>query len=69
MDLFVTEVDSFFRSHMPSMSAAEFFRRLVNDPDVQLPSLLVMLDASIRTSTEYRAYHALKDAVTHARLD
>jgi hypothetical protein len=32
--LFVEETSSFFRDHMPEIQAADFFSRLLGDPDV-----------------------------------
>ena len=69
MELFVAEVVSFFRDHMPQISAAEFFAALAYDPDVQIPRLVVMLDKTVAESTDYRAYDALRRAIKNAGLE
>ena len=69
MKLFVAEVVSFFRDHMPEISAAEFFHTLAYDPDVQIPLLVVMLDKSVAESTDYRAYAALQHAIKNAAIE
>jgi hypothetical protein len=69
MELFVAEVASFFREHMPDISAAEFFHTLAYDPDVQIPLLIVMLDKTVAESTDYRAYAALQRAIKNAAIE
>ena len=69
MELFVAEVVSFFREHMPDISAAEFFHTLAYDPDVQIPLLIVMLDKTVAESTDYRAYAALQRAIKNAATE
>ncbi len=66
MELFVSEVVSFFREHMPNISAAEFFDRLIHDRDVQIPLVVIMLDKTVSESTDYRAYSALQRAIKNA---
>lgn len=69
MELFVAEVVSFFRDHMPEISATEFFASLAFDPDVQIPLLVVMLDKTVAESTDYRAYAALQRAIKNAGIE
>ncbi len=63
MGLFVDEVASFFTEHMPDMDTEEFFNRLIYDPDVQIPELLVMVNESLKNDVVYKAYKALRAAV------
>ncbi len=69
MELFVAEVVSFLRDHMPDISPAEFFDRLAYDRDVQIPLLAVMLDKTVAESTDYRAYSALQQAIKNAGIE
>jgi hypothetical protein len=69
MELFVAEVISFFRGHLPDISPGEFFNRLAYDRDVQIPLLVVMLDKTVAESTDYRAYSALQQAIKNAGLE
>jgi len=66
MDLFVGEVISFFRKHMPEMVAAEFFDKLIYDPDVQIPEIFVSLDPTTKDRIEYKVYRALRESVKRA---
>lgn len=66
MDLFVEEVVSFFREHMPSMAASEFFDKLIYDRDVQIPEIFVALDPATKDRIEYKAYRALRQSVERA---
>jgi len=62
MDLFVDEVDTFFKEHIPSIKAAEFFEKLIYDPDVQIPELLAQI-AAVRNHIDYKSYKAMWNAV------
>ena len=64
MGLFVEEGVSFLKDHMPAINSKEFFEKLIYDPDVQIPELLVMLNESLRNDVSYKAYKALCAAVT-----
>lgn len=66
MDIFVDEVVSFFREHMPDISASEFFDKLIYDRDVQIPEIFVALDPTTKDRIEYKAYHALRQSVERA---
>lgn len=66
MQLFVSETITFFRDHMPQISASDFFSKLVYDEDVQIPELLVMLDPAMKNHIEYIAYRALRKAIDDA---
>ena len=63
MMLFVKETDSFFKTHMPTITTAEFFDKLLHDPDVQIPLLVVIADPSMKEDIIYQTYDALKTAV------
>lgn len=63
MDLFVNEVISFFREHMPYISASEFFEKLIYDADVQIPEIFILLEPNTKDHIEYKAYRALRRAV------
>ena len=69
MELFVAEVVSFFREHMPQISAAEFFAALAYDRDVQIPLIVVMTDKAVAESTDYRTYDALLRAIKNADIE
>jgi hypothetical protein len=66
MNLFVAEVISFFREHMPEITASEFFDKLAYDPDVQIPELFVTVDPAIEEQIEYEVYRALREAIESA---
>jgi hypothetical protein len=63
MKLFVDEVATFFPKHMPSIETADFLDRLIYDPDVQIPEILVMVNESLKNDVVYKAYKALRAAV------
>ena len=62
MTLFVKETDSFLKTHMPHITTDEFFGKLLHDPDVQIPLLVVILDTAMKEDVGYQAYDALKTA-------
>ncbi len=66
MALFVAEVVSFFRDHMPEITSSDFLDKLAYDCDVQIPEIFVSLDASTKNRTEYKAYRALRQAMENA---
>jgi hypothetical protein len=67
MALFVSEVIEFLRDHMPDISPAVFFDRLLNDPDVELPvSLLSLLNPDMEEDVGCVAYKELRAAVARA---
>ncbi len=63
MNLFVDEVATFFEEHMPTIETAEFFNKLICDPDVQIPELVVMVNEELKNDIVYKAYKALRTAV------
>ena len=63
MELFVEQVDDFFRNHMPEISPKDFFDKLIYDPDVQIPLLLVMVKPELKDDIVVKAYEALRGAV------
>jgi hypothetical protein len=48
MRLFVDELIDFSERHMPELEPAYFFQTLLDDPDVQIPLLIPILEPSIR---------------------
>jgi hypothetical protein len=63
MELFVEEVDDFCRNHMPEINPKDFFEKLLYDPDVQIPLLLVMVKPELKDDIVVKAYEALREAV------
>ncbi len=63
MELFVEQVDDFFRNHMPEISPEDFFKKLLYDPDVQVPMLLVMVKPELKDDIVVKAYENLREAV------
>ncbi len=66
MELFVAEVAEFFDEHMPEVKAAGFFEKLLWDPNVQIPELLVIVNPDLQQDVVYVAYKELKAAVGRA---
>jgi len=66
MTLFVAEVASFFRDHMPEIAPSDFFGKLAYDRDVQIPEIVVAIDPSTKNHIEYKAYRALRQAIESA---
>ena len=69
MNLFVDEVDSFFEKYMPSIKASDFFDKLICDPDVQIPELLVILNEDLKNDIVYKTYKALRSIVEKKYAD
>jgi len=63
MELFIDEVVDFFQNYMTHMNPAEFFDKLIYDSDVQIPSLLVMINPEMKDDIVVQAYEALRIAV------
>ena len=63
MRLFVDEVLDFFSQHMPEINPDEFFEKLLYDPDVQIPLIVVLANPEMKTDTGVLAYEAMKKAV------
>jgi hypothetical protein len=66
MHLFVAEVDDFCRTHQPEVAPAEFFQRLVRDPDVQVPELLPLLDPAVRDAERTIVFAQTREAAQQA---
>jgi hypothetical protein len=63
MKLLVDEVINFCTQHMPEIHPQEFFDKLLNDPDVQIPLIIVLADPAMKTDTGVLAYEAMRQAV------
>jgi hypothetical protein len=59
MKLFVNEVIDFFQRYLPQIKADEFFKKLIYDPDVQIPLIFILADESLKEDVVYKAYEAL----------
>jgi hypothetical protein len=69
MNLFIDEVAAFFKEHIPDIETAEFFEKLIYDPDVQIPELVVMVNEELKNDVVYKAYRALRAAVDERYAD
>jgi len=63
MELFVSEVIDFCQRHFPELQPEVFFDKLVHDPDVQIPLLLVMSDPTLKETPVWKAYESLRATV------
>lgn len=63
MELFVNEVVDFFQQHMQDINPADFLNKLIYDPDVQIPLLVVMVNPEMKNDIVIKAYEALREAV------
>lgn len=63
MRLFVDELVGFCTQHMPEINPDEFFGKLLFDPDVQIPAIVVLLNPEMKNDTGVIAYEALEKAV------
>ena len=63
MNLFIDEVDAFFKEYMPDIETADFFEKLIYDPDVQIPEILVIVNEKLKSDIVYKAYKTLSTAV------
>jgi hypothetical protein len=68
MELFVDEVTDFFQRYMPQIKADEFFKKLIYDPDVQIPLILVLADAKRKEDIVFKTYKTLKTEVENRSL-
>jgi hypothetical protein len=48
---------------MPQINPDEFFEKLLYDPDVQIPLILVLANPEMKTDKGVLAYEAMKKAV------
>ena len=67
MNLFVDEVVDFLPRYLPEISPEDFFRKLLMDPDVQVPKLAVLLNEDLQNDVVYIAYRELERAVNVSR--
>ena len=63
MHLFVAEVAGFFQSYMSSVTPQRFFDKLLYDPDVKIPLIVVLLNPDMQNDIEVKTYNALRKAV------
>ncbi len=63
MELFIDEVIDFFQNYMPYIDPANFFEKVIYDPDVQIPLLIVMINPGMKNDIVVKAYEALRAAV------
>jgi len=63
MNMFVDEVDIFLKEHMPVIEASGFFKKLIYDPDVQIPLIVSIVNDEVKNDIIYKAYTALRTAV------
>lgn len=69
MRTLVSDMESFLRDHLPEIPPKSFFKALVSDSDVQIPLLIVMIDESVAESPAFKAYKALRHALSHLIKD
>jgi hypothetical protein len=63
MDLFIDEVIEFFQKYMTHIDSADFFDKLLYDPDVQIPLLIIMINPEMKKDIVVQAYDELRLAV------
>lgn len=63
MELFVDEVADFFQTHMKKINPETFFEKLLYDPDVQIPLVVVMANPEMKEHIVVKAYEALRESV------
>lgn len=63
MTLFVDETVTYFAEHLQTVEPQEFFEKLMYDPDVQIPLLLVMVNPSLKDDVVCVAYQELSKAI------
>ena len=63
MKLFVDEIIDFSERHMPELNPRSFFEKLIYDPDVQIPLLVVMIDPTLKKTPAWKAYESLREIV------
>ena len=69
MELFVDEVTDFFQRYMPQIKADVFFKKLIYDPDVQIPLIFVLADESLKEDIVFKTYGELQKAVKNTFQD
>ena len=68
MELFVDEVRDFFDKYMAQIKASDFFDKLLFDSDVQIPTIITLVNPEMKNDTGVLAYEALKNAVKNRSL-
>lgn len=63
MELFIDEVVDFFANYMSHIDPSDFFDKLIHDPDVQIPLLIVMINPEMNNDIVVKAYDTLRAAV------
>jgi hypothetical protein len=63
MTLFVDETVAYFAAHLQAIEPRDFFEKLLSDPDVQIPLLLIVLDPGLKDDVVCVAYQELRAAV------
>jgi len=63
MELFVDEVVSFASEHLAEFEADVFFEKLISDPDVFIPLLVVELNPTLKNAPAWIVFEALRAAV------
>ena len=63
MTLFVDELVHFSETQMPELKPEEFFEKLIQDPDVHIPRLVVMIDPELKDYPAWKAYESLRAAI------
>jgi hypothetical protein len=69
MELFVDEVWGFFSQRMPHIKPPEFFDKLLFDSDVQIPTIITLVNPEMKNDTGVLAYEALKGAVKNRNIE
>ncbi len=54
---------NFFQTHMRQINPDTFFEKLLYDPDVQIPLIVVMVNPEMKEDIVIKAYEALRRAV------
>jgi hypothetical protein len=63
MTLFVDETVAYFSEHLQAVEPRDFFHKLIYDPDVQIPLLLIVVDPSLNDDVVCVAYQQLRTAM------
>lgn len=66
MKLFVDEVVDFLDEHMRNITPSDFFDKLIHDPDIEIPLLVVVADPGMKEDVVVKAHEALRSAVEDA---
>jgi len=69
MELFIDETADFFQRYMPQIKAEKFFKKLIYDPDVQIPLIFIIADENLKDDIVFKTYKALKTKVQNISSD